>query len=102
MTLYVVNHLPPESAGVLPGVQRDRKDSLYATLRDHVTLSPPATARVMEAVAAGHSLANHLEVPLRFPLIFIQSVVWNKRKSRSTATAWLRSDRLRIAMLTQV
>jgi GntR family transcriptional regulator len=100
--LYVVNHLPPEYAGVLPAIKGDLKASLYRTLRDHCGVEPAGNSRVIEAVAAGRVLAGHLDLPLRYPLVFIQSVVWDSSsKPMDCYRAWLRTDRLRIAMIAQ-
>jgi GntR family transcriptional regulator len=101
-TLYVVDHLPPEYAGVLPAIKGDLNSSLYRTLRDHCGVEPAGNSRVIEAVAAGRSLARHLDVPIRSPLVFIQSVVWDgNSKPIDCYRAWLRTDRLRLAMITQ-
>ena len=65
-------------------------------------MEPAGNSRVIEAVAAGRSLARHLEVPIRSPLVFIQSVVWDSNsKPIDCYRAWLRTDRLRLAMITQ-
>jgi DNA-binding GntR family transcriptional regulator len=101
-TLYVVNQLPVEYASVLPEVLKNKGASLYATLATHCGVELTGSSRVLEAVPAGRALARQLDVAPRFPLIFIESVNWDSTgKPIDCYRAWLRTDRLRIAMRTQ-
>jgi GntR family transcriptional regulator len=102
VALYVVNHLPTEYAPVLTEVRQSRTASLYRALREQLQVEIAGSSRMVEAVSASERLARHLGVSRRAPLVFIQSVSWDSaRKPIDCYRAWLRSDRLRIAVETQ-
>ena len=102
VALYVVNHLPGEYAPVLTDVRQSRKASLYRALRKRLQVEIVGSSRTLEAVSAPDRLAQHLGVPRRAPVVFIQSVTWDfSGKPIDCYRAWLRTDRLRIAVETQ-
>lgn len=101
LTVYVVDQLPEEYAGVLPRLENDPRASLYGTLRTCYGVEAAGSHRVFEAVPAGQLLARRLGVPVHFPLIFIESVVWDASFKRvDCCRAWIRTDRLRLAVRT--
>lgn len=101
VALYVVNHLPHEYAAILPEVQRTSTASLYWTLRKQCGVEVAGSSRTLEAVSATSSLARHLSVPSRSPVVYIQSVTRDATgKPIDCYRAWLRTDRLRIAVET--
>ncbi|MGD0983949.1 MAG: GntR family transcriptional regulator [Acidimicrobiales bacterium] len=98
---YVVNHLPNEYVAVLTEIQKEATASLYWTLREQCSVEVAGSSRTLEAVAASASLARHLGVRSRFPLVYIQSVTRDAAsKPIDCYRAWLRTDRLRIALET--
>ena len=101
LALYVVNHLPDEYAAILPEIRKTSTASLYWTLREQCGVEVAGSSRVLEAVAASPAIARHLVVPRRFPLVYIQSVTRDATtKPIDCYRAWLRTDRLRIAVET--
>ncbi len=101
VALYVVNHLPHEYAAILPEVRRTSTASLYWTLREQCGVEVAGSSRILEAVSATSSLARHLSVPSRSPVVYIQSVTRDATgKPIDCYRAWLRTDRLRIAVET--
>ncbi len=102
VALYVVNYLPGEYAPVLTDVRGSAKASLYRALQERLQVEIVGSSRMLEAVSAPDQLARHLGVPRRSPLVFIQSVTWDSAgKPIDCYRAWLRTDRLRIAVETQ-
>jgi GntR family transcriptional regulator len=102
VALYVVNHLPGEYAAVLTDVRGSPTASLYRALRERLQVEIAGSSRMLEAVSAPDRLARHLGVPRQSPLVFIQSVTWDSTgKPIDCYRAWLRTDRLRIAVETQ-
>jgi GntR family transcriptional regulator len=101
LALYGVNHLPEQYAIVLPTIWRTSTASLYGTLRDRCGVEVATSSRILEAVSASRSLARLLEVAYRSPLIYIQSVARDATgKPIDCYRAWLRTDRLRVAVET--
>lgn len=101
LALYAVNHLPAEFAAVLPEIRKSSTASLYWTLRKHYGVEVASSSRMLEAVAASPSLARHLVVPRRFPLVYVESVTRDAAaKPIDCYRSWLRTDRLRIAVET--
>ncbi len=101
LALYAVNHLPVEFAAVLPEIRKSSTASLYWTLRKHYGVEVASSSRMLEAVAASPSLARHLVVPRRFPLVYIESVTRDAAaKPIDCYRSWMRTDRLRIAVET--
>ena len=101
VALYVVNHLPPEYAAILPEIRRTSTASLYWTLREQCGVEVAGSSRMLEAVSAPPPLARRLGVPTRYPLVYIQSVTRDATgKPIDCYRAWLRTDRLRIAVET--
>lgn len=101
LALYVVNHLPREYAAILPEIRRTSTASLYWTLREQCGVEVAGSSRVLEAVSAPPALARRLGVPSRYPLVYIQSVTRDASgKPIDCYRAWLRTDRLRIAVET--
>ena len=101
LALYVVNHLPDEYSAILPEIRKTSTASLYWTLREQCGVEVAGSSRVLEAVAASPAIARHLVVPRRFPLVYIQSVTRDAtNRPIDCYRAWLRTDRLRIAVET--
>jgi len=101
VALYVINHLPREYAAILGEVERTTKASLYQMLREQCGVEVAGSTRVLEAVSASAVLARHLGVPSRCPLFYIQSVARDATgRPVDCYRAWLRTDRLRIAVET--
>jgi GntR family transcriptional regulator len=101
VALYVVNHLPQEYAVILPEIWRTSTASLYWTLREQCGVQVAGSSRILEAVSAPPLLARRLGVPTRSPLVYIQSVTRDATgKPIDCYRAWLRTDRLRIAVET--
>ena len=101
VALYVVNHLPQEYAAILPEIWRTSTASLYWTLREQCGVEVAGSSRILEAVSAPPPLARRLGVPTRSPLVYIQSVTRDATgKPIDCYRAWLRTDRLRIAVET--
>jgi len=101
LALYAVNHLPAEFAAVLPEIRKSSTASLYWTLRKQYGVEVASSSRMLEAVAASPSLARHLVVPRRFPLVYVESVTRDAAaKPINCYRSWLRTDRLRIAVET--
>jgi GntR family transcriptional regulator len=101
LALYAVNHLPAEFAAVLPEIRKSSTASLYWTLRKQYGVEVASSSRMLEAVAASPSLARHLVVPRRFPLVYVESVTRDAAaKPIDCYRSWLRTDRLRIAVET--
>ena len=99
VALYVVNHLPHEYAAILPEIRRTSTASLYWTLREQCGVEVAGSSRTLEAVAATSSLARNLGVASRSPVVYIQSVTRDATgKPIDCYRAWLRTDRLRIAL----
>jgi GntR family transcriptional regulator len=101
LALYVVNHLPHEYAAILPELRRTSTASLYWTLRKQCGVEVASGSRILEAVSAPAVLARRLGVPNRYPLVYIQSITRDADgKPIDCYRAWLRTDRLRIAVET--
>jgi GntR family transcriptional regulator len=101
VALYVINHLPLEYAAILPEIRRTSTASLYWTLREHCGVEVAGSSRMLEAVSATPPLARRLGVPSRYPVVYIVSVTRDATgKPIDCYRAWLRTDRLRIAVET--
>jgi GntR family transcriptional regulator len=101
LALYVVNYLPDEYAPILAEVRRLSTASLYGTLREQCGVEVAGSSRMLEAVSASPLLSRRLGVPRQFPLVYIQSVTRDATsKPIDCYRAWLRTDRLRIAVET--
>jgi GntR family transcriptional regulator len=98
---YGVNHLPKEYAEILPVLSTSSTASLYETLREQCGVEVGGSSRVIEAVPAPRSVAGLLEVPYRYPLVYIKSVARNASGTPIDCYhAWVRTDRLRIVVET--
>ncbi|MGD0874641.1 MAG: GntR family transcriptional regulator [Acidimicrobiales bacterium] len=101
LVVYVVNYLPEEYATILPEIGNTSTASLYGTLREQHDVEVAGSSRMLEAVAASPIIGHLLDVPRRFPLVYIQSVTWDATaKPIDCFRSWLRTDRLRIAVET--
>lgn len=96
VAMYVVNHLPPGLAeSVLP--LDDPNESLYQRLKERADTETAGGRRMLEAVRAQERLAQVLELPVGAPLVFVESVSWDRNlRPFDCYQAWLRSDRMRI------
>jgi DNA-binding GntR family transcriptional regulator len=96
VAMFVVNHLPPGLAELVLPLD-DPDESLYQRLTDRAGVEAAGGRRVLEAVAADKRLAELLQVPIGFPLLFIESVTWDRNlRPFDCYQSWLRSDRMRI------
>jgi GntR family transcriptional regulator len=96
VAMVVLNHLPPDLArAVLP--LDDPNESLYARLAERTGVQAAGGRRVVEAVAADRRLAGLLEVAVGSPLVYVESVTWDRNlRPFDCYQSWLRSDRMRI------
>jgi GntR family transcriptional regulator len=96
VAMYVVNHLPPGLAELVLPLD-DSNESLYQRLKDSADTETAGGRRMLEAVRAEERLAKVLEVPVGAPLMFVESVSWDRNlRPFDCYQAWLRSDRMRI------
>jgi GntR family transcriptional regulator len=96
VAMYNVNHLPPGLAELVLPLD-DPNESLYARIKDRAGIEAAGGRRVLEAVRAEERLAQLLEVPVGSPLIFIESMTWDRNlRPFDCYQTWLRTDRLRI------
>ena len=102
VALYVKNCFREKYADLLPELRQSRTASLYGLMRERHDVVLTRSSRVLEAVAANAVCASRLRVPRGSPLVFIQSVSWDEEgEPVDVYRAWLRTDRLRIAVETQ-
>jgi GntR family transcriptional regulator len=96
VAVYVVNHLPPGLAEqVLP--LDDPNEPLYQRLKEGADTETVGGRRMLQAVRAEARLAKLLELPVGAPLIFVESVSWDRDfRPFDCYQVWLRSDRMRI------
>jgi GntR family transcriptional regulator len=94
--MYNVNHLPPGLAEqVLP--LDDPNESLYGRIKERAGVEAAGGRRVLEAVRAEERLAHLLVVPIGSPLVFIESVTWDRNlRPFDCYQTWLRTDRMKI------
>ena len=75
----------------------DPNQSLYQRLKDVVGIEAAGGRRVVEAVRAEERLARVLELPMGSPVLFIESVTWDRDlRPFDCYQSWLRTDRMRI------
>ena len=96
VAMYNVNHLPPGIAErVLP--LDDPNESLYQRLQRLAGTEAAGGRRVVEAVRAEERLARLLELPIGSPMLFIESVTWDRNlRPFDCYQTWLRTDRMKI------
>jgi len=96
VAMYNVNHVPLALAPTVLSIE-DRDDSLYRRLKERNGIEVVGGRRWLEAVRAGDKLATLLEVDPGSPLVFIESVSWDKTLQPFDAyQTWLRTDRMKI------
>lgn len=96
VAMYNVNHLPPGIAELVLPLD-DPNESLYQRLKERAGVESAGGRRVLEAVRAEERLARLLEVPLGAPLVFIESVSWDRNlRPFDCYQTWLRTDRMKI------
>jgi GntR family transcriptional regulator len=96
LVMYVITHLPEHLAGtVLPADLET--GSLYQTLEQGEGVSVFGGRRVVEAVTGQEELARLLEVEPGTPLLFVESVSWDRDlRPFECYRAWHRGDRTKI------
>jgi GntR family transcriptional regulator len=95
VAMYVVNHLPEQYADAVLALKGG--ESLYRLLREHYQLEAAGGRRVVEALPAEELLAKLLEVPPRTPLMFVESVTWDRAMQPFDCyQTWLRTDRMKV------
>jgi GntR family transcriptional regulator len=96
IVMYVVNHLPPDLAATALAADLEN-GSLYAVLEQENELAVAGGRRVVEAGRAENELATLLEVEPGAPLLFVESVSWDRELSPFECyRAWHRADRTKI------
>jgi GntR family transcriptional regulator len=96
LAMYVVNHLAPQLADTVLAADLVH-GSLYRTLADREGLAVAGGRRVVEAATAAEELARLLEVEPGAPLLFVESVSWDRdQRPFECYRAWHRSDGSRI------
>jgi len=94
--LYVVNHLPMMFAEAVLSMENPQ-DSLYERVRQIHGVEVGDGRRVLEAVPAGDTMAELLEVERSTPLVFIESTSRDRDgQPFDCYRAWLRTDRMKI------
>jgi GntR family transcriptional regulator len=94
--LYVVNHLPIEFADAVLSME-DPQDSLYERVRRIHGMEVSDGRRVLEAVPAGETMAELLEVEPGSPLVFVESSSRDRDgRAFDCYRAWVRTDRMKI------
>ncbi len=95
VAMYVINHLPEQYADAVLSLGED--ESLYRRLRERYGLIAAGGRRVVESLPSEELLAKLLDVPLRTPLLFVESVTWNGTGSPFDCyQTWLRTDRMKV------
>jgi GntR family transcriptional regulator len=96
VALFVADYLPPHLAdSALSLGQQD--GSLYDRLEEREGVTVYGGRRTLEALKAEQPIADLLEVKLRTPLIFIESISWDAELRPFHAfQLWLRTDRIRV------
>jgi GntR family transcriptional regulator len=95
VAMYNVNHLPDRLAET--ALSADADESLYRRLREREGVGVAGGRRTVEAVRAEGRLARLLEVERGAPLVFVESVSWDRSlQPFDCYKTWLRTDRLRI------
>jgi GntR family transcriptional regulator len=95
LALCVTDCLPAAQADVV--LAMDGTQSLYARLREEHGLEVAGGRRLVEAVPASKQLARLLDTAVGTPLMFIESVSWDREmRPFHSYRSWLRSDRMRV------
>jgi GntR family transcriptional regulator len=96
VAMYNVNHLPPGIADLVLPLE-DSNQSLYQRLKERAGKKAAGGRRVVEAVRAEARLARLLELPIGSPVLFIESVTWDRNlQPFDCYQSWLRTDRMKI------
>jgi GntR family transcriptional regulator len=96
VAMYNVNHLPPGIAELVLPLD-DPNESLYQRLNERAGVEAAGGRRELEAVRAEEQLARLLEVSVGAPLVFIESVTWDRNlRPFDCYQSWLRTDRMKI------
>ena len=96
VAMYNINHLSRTVAELVLPLE-DPNQSLYQRLKEVVGIEAAGGSRVVEAVRAEERLARVLEVPTGSPVLFIESVTWDRDlRPFDCYQSWLRTDRMRI------
>jgi GntR family transcriptional regulator len=95
LALCVTDCVPSAYADVV--LTMDGTQSLYARLREEHGLEVAGGRRLVEAVPASNQLARLLDASVGTPLMFIESVSWDREmRPFHSYRSWLRSDRMRV------
>jgi GntR family transcriptional regulator len=96
LVMYVITHLPAHLAEVVLAADLEA-GSLYRTLQQGTGVSVFGGRRVVEAVTAQEELATLLKVEPGSPLLFVESVSWDRDlRPFECYRAWHRADRTKI------
>jgi GntR family transcriptional regulator len=96
VAMYNVNHLPRGVAELVLPLD-DPNESLYRRIKDLAGVEAAGGRRVLEAVRAEERLAELLEIPVGSPLVFIESMTWDRNlRPFDCYQTWLRTDRMKI------
>ena len=97
VAMYNVNHLPSRLAKAALARVDDPGESLYRRLKERAGVEVAGANRTLEAVSAEKRLAQLLEIKPGTPLLYIESVAWDKSGDPFDCyQSWLRTDHLRI------
>ncbi len=95
VAMYNVNHLPERFADTVLALRPD--ESLYERLHEEHGVEPTGGKRELEAVPAEELLGDLLGVPPKAPLVYIESVTWDRTlQPFDCYQSWLRTDRMKI------
>lgn len=96
LVMYVINHLPARLAETVLSADLEN-GSLYRTLEEREGLTVFGGRRLVEAVTALEDLASLLEVEPGSPLLFVESVSWDRDlRPFECYRAWHRRDRTKV------
>jgi len=96
IAMLVSEHLPARLSETVLALEPP-SDSLYQRLAAADGIEVAGGRRTLEAIQAGSKLAELLEVRRTAPLVFIESVTWDRTLTPFHCyRTWVRTDRMRI------
>ena len=97
VALYVINYLSAHLADAVADIEADQNGSLYERVAERHGVRVAGAQRRLEAITAGERLAALLEVAPASPLVFIESISWDRDMTPFDCyRAFVRTDRMRI------
>ena len=96
VAMYNVNHIVSDVAELALPLD-DPNESLYERLKERAGVEAVGGSRTLEAVLAQGELARLLELSDGSPVLFIESVSWDRNlRPFECYQSWLRTDRMKI------